>query len=167
VHLNASPRTNARGAETYFLSSEATDDEARTLAALENRAYGVDKKDVKPNGDGESRNLELVLWDLAQNQYLAESSLLGERVQRNLDALSGIRDRGVRQAPFRVLMGATMPSVLVEVGFISNPAEEERFRNLGYRNQVVNAMANSVREFFADLDRHSRPETGVRKIGGS
>jgi len=163
VHLNASPRTNARGAETYFLSTEATDDEARTLAALENRAYRVDKKSLSSNGDKDARNLELILWDLAQNQYLAESSALGESVQRHLDALTGVRNRGVRQAPFRVLMGATMPSVLVEVGFVSNREEELRLKNLGYRNQVVQAMAAAVREYLDNLQRLSEPTSGVRR----
>ncbi len=162
IHLNASPRANARGAETYYLSTEATDDEARTLAALENRAYRVEEKTVGSNDSKDVRSLELVLWDLAQNQYLAESSLLGERVQRQLNALTGTRDRGVRQAPFRVLMGATMPAVLVEAGFISNPSDEDRIKSLGYRNQVANALANAVREYIADLKRLSVPERSGR-----
>ncbi len=163
IHLNASPRTTARGAETYFLSAEATDDEARTLAALENRASGVDEKSVY-FGNGDSSDLDLVLWDLAQNQYLAESSVLAESMQRRLNELTGTPDRGVRQAPFRVLMGATMPAILVEVGFVSNPEEEERFKVLGYRNQVVSAMAAAVQEFLADLERLSQPAaTGTRR----
>jgi N-acetylmuramoyl-L-alanine amidase len=156
IHLNASRRTTARGAETYFLSTEATDDEARTLAALENRASGVDEKSVY-SGNGDSSDLDLVLWDLAQNQYLAESSVLAESMQRHLNELTGTPDRGVRQAPFRVLMGATMPAILVEAGFVSNPKEEERFKVLGYRNQVVSAMAAAVRDFLADLERLSQP----------
>jgi N-acetylmuramoyl-L-alanine amidase len=86
VHLNASKRRGAVGAETYFLSPDATDDEARTLAALENRASGVDETaaaKATPSG------LDLILWDLAQNQYLAESGRLAESVQRELNALAG------------------------------------------------------------------------------
>ena len=156
IHLNASPRSTATGAETYFLSNDATDDAARTLAALENRAAG-DRRD-QFSGAASDRNLDLVLWDLAQNQYLAESSMLAERVQRHLNALAGTRDRGVRQAPFRVLMGATMPAVLVEVGFISNAAEEERFRSMDYRSSVVDAIETAVREFLSELDRFPSPE---------
>jgi N-acetylmuramoyl-L-alanine amidase len=156
IHLNASRRTSARGAETYFLSADATDDEARTLAALENRASGVDENAVYSNGK-EGKGLDLVLWDLAQNQYLAESSVLAESMQRHLNELTGTRDRGVRQAPFRVLMGATMPAILVEVGFISNSKEEELLKSLGYRNQVVSAMAAAVHDFLRDLERLSRP----------
>lgn len=150
IHLNASPRSTATGAETYFLSNDATDDDARTLAALENGAAGVrlDPVDKAPD-----HNLDLVLWDLAQNQYLAESSLLAERVQWHLNALTGTRNRGVRQAPFRVLMGATMPAVLVEAGFVSNIEEEERFRSMEYRSRVAEAIEAAVREFLRELDR--------------
>jgi N-acetylmuramoyl-L-alanine amidase len=157
IHLNASRRSGARGAETYYLSTDATDDEARTLAALENRSYDVGDGSSISKSDGNDSDLKLVLWDLAQNQFLAESSLLAERMQTQFNLLTGTRDRGVRQAPFRVLMGATMPAVLIEVGFISNADEEERFRNLGYRNQTAKAMANAVREYLRDLDRLSAP----------
>ena len=157
IHLNASRRSGAKGAETYYLSTDATDDEARTLAALENRSYDVGDDSSVSKSDGNPSDLKLVLWDLAQNQFLAESSLLAERMQTQLNLLTDTRDRGVRQAPFRVLMGATMPAVLLEVGFISNAEEEERFRNLGYRNQTAKAMANAVREYLSDLDRLSAP----------
>ncbi len=150
IHLNASPRSTATGAETYFLSNDATDDDARTLAALENGASGVHPDQVNKADD---RNLDLVLWDLAQNQYLAESSLLAERVQWHLNALTGTRNRGVRQAPFRVLMGATMPAVLVEAGFLSNIDEEERFRSMDYRARVAEAIEAAVRDFLRELDR--------------
>ncbi len=147
IHLNASPRSTAMGAETYFLSNDATDDDARTLAALENRAAGVEPQ------ISSDRNLDLVLWDLAQNQYLAESSLLAERIQFHLNNLTGTRDRGVRQAPFRVLMGATMPAVLIEAGFLSNLEEEERFRSIDYRSRVAEAIEAALREFLRELER--------------
>ena len=156
IHLNSSPRVAARGAETYYLSTEATDDEARTLVALENENFGVDEQLVQSE-DGDARELELVLWDLAQNQYLLESSLLGQRMQARLNELTGVRDRGVRQAPFRVLMGATMPALLVEVGFISNPEEELGIKSLLYRKRVVLAMSSAVRDFLKDLDQFAPP----------
>ncbi len=158
IHLNSSPRSAAYGAETYFLSAEATDDEARTLAALENRAHRVD---THLTDQGELRDLELVLWDLAQNRHLAESAALAESVQTHMNELTGTRDRGVRQAPFRVLMGATMPAILVEVGFISNREEEDRFRGLSYRNRVVEAIANAVDEFRVNLEVLAGPDAAT------
>jgi len=156
IHLNASRRTGARGAETYFLSAEATDDEARILAGLENGIPGSRNGEARRSGN-EPEGLDLILWDLAQNQYLAESSALAESVQRQMNALAGTRDRGVRQAPFRVLMGATMPAILVEVGFISNPDEERQLSQLGYRNRVVEALARAVREFVRGLATYTEP----------
>jgi len=163
IHLNGSGRKNASGAETYYMSSDATDNEARTLAALENKNFGVDPGAL--NGAAKDDGLELVLWDLAQNQYLTESSALAERIQRHLNELTDTRDRGVRQAQFRVLMGATMPAVLVEVGFISNAEEEMRFRGLSYRRQVVQAIAEAVHEFLGDLNKLA-PADAVGAVSG-
>ena len=154
IHVNASPRSKATGAETYYLSTDATDDEARILANLENRPGG-DKPDRRVR-DG---NLDLVLWDLAQNHYLAESSALAESIQQQLNRLTGTRNRGVRQAPFRVLMGAMMPAVLVEVGFISNPDEEQQLRGPSYRTRIVSAMAAAVEEFLLNLQRYDAPRS--------
>jgi N-acetylmuramoyl-L-alanine amidase len=150
IHLNASKRKTAFGAETYFLSTDATDAEARTLAAMENKAYEApDASAGTAKAATPDRGLELILWDLAQNSYLAESSKLAEKIQNELNALTGVRDRGVRQAPFRVLMGATMPAVLVETGFISNPEEEARFKDAGYKDKVAEAIARAVSSITA------------------
>jgi len=155
IHVNASPRAEAHGAETYYLSTDATDGDASLLAEKENLAQGGKRADEKV-AEG---SLDLVLWDLAQNQYLAESSALAESVQSQLNVLTGTRNRGVRQAPFRVLMGATMPAVLVEVGFISNREEEERLRSATYQAQVVGALAAAVEEFLANLERYTAPDS--------
>ena len=145
LHVNASNRKTAVGAETYFLSTSATDAEARTLAGLENKAYEPPSTAAKAaTASPTDRGLELVLWDLAQNSFLAESSRLAEAVQNELNALTGVRDRGVRQAPFRVLMGATMPAILVEAGFISNPEEEARFKDDAYKDKIAAAIAAAV-----------------------
>jgi N-acetylmuramoyl-L-alanine amidase len=147
LHLNASKRKTAFGAETYYLSTSATDVEARTLAGLENKAYTPPDAAAAaaPVEAAPDRGLELILWDLAQNSFIAESSRLAEAVQTELNAMTGVRDRGVRQAPFRVLMGATMPAILIEAGFISNPEEEARFKNEEYKQKIVEAIARAVR----------------------
>jgi N-acetylmuramoyl-L-alanine amidase len=145
IHLNASKRKSAVGAETYFLSTAATDAEARTLAGLENKAYETPAtNDTGTPEVPRDRGLELILWDLAQNSFLAESSKLAESVQTELNTMTGVRDRGVRQAPFRVLMGATMPAILVEAGFISNPEEEARFKDDAYKDKIAEAIARAV-----------------------
>jgi len=146
LHLNASKRKSAVGAETYFLSPSATDADAKSLAAAENASRGTADAASAP-----SAGLDLILWDLAQNSHLAESSKLAEAVQRSLNGLTGIKDRGVRQAPFRVLMGATMPAILVESGFISNPDEESRLKDDAYKDKVAHAIAQAVSEFRQQL----------------
>jgi N-acetylmuramoyl-L-alanine amidase len=140
IHANAAIGGPATGAETYFLHLDATDEPSRTLAALENDATGLGRRS---GGDG----LELLLWDLAQAQYLEESSHLAEAVQRELNALAGTPDRGVKQANFLVLRGATMPAVLVEVGFLSNSEEERRMRTMGFQQATAEALYRAVLAF--------------------
>jgi N-acetylmuramoyl-L-alanine amidase len=150
IHMNASKRKTAVGAETYFLATAATDAEARTLAGLENKAYEPPNAEAKSKpADPPDRGLELILWDMAQNSFLAASSRLAETTQKELNTLTGERDRGVRQAPFRVLMGATMPAILIEAGFISNPEEEARFKDDAYKDKVVEAIARAVASITA------------------
>jgi len=151
IHLNASKRKSAVGAETYFLATAATDDEARTLAGLENKAYESPDAAATPatSAAAPDAGLELILWDLAQNSFLVESSRLAEAIQAELNTATGVRDRGVRQAPFRVLMGATMPAILIEAGFISNPEEEARFKDDAYKDKVAEAIARAVASITA------------------
>lgn len=141
IHANATPARQATGAETYFLSSTATDESARTLAALENDATGLRERGQS------SAPLEMLLWDLAQQQYLDESSRLAEVVQRELNVLAGTKDRGVKQANFLVLRGATMPAILVEVGFLSNPAEEQRMRGDAFQKATAEAIVRAIVAF--------------------
>ncbi len=147
IHANASRRGNARGAETYFLSYQATDDESRAVAAIENNTLGLEEG-VQKNG-----NLEMILWDLAQSAFLKESSSLAEMVQDNLNDALDIANRGIKQAPFRVLMGATMPAILIEVAFITSPEEEKRLRDAAFKDKVSGAIFDSVRKFHDKYDR--------------
>jgi N-acetylmuramoyl-L-alanine amidase len=141
IHANSSRRDSAHGSETYFLSYQATDDEARNVAAVENNPVQLDQ------GVPGQQSLEMVLWDLAQSAYLKESSDLAEMIQSRLNETLGVRNRGIKQAPFRVLMGATMPAVLVEVAFISSPEEEKGLREPAFKDRIADAVADSVRRF--------------------
>jgi N-acetylmuramoyl-L-alanine amidase len=152
IHVNASLAREARGAETYFLSYQATDDESRAIAALENNTLGVE------SAPPPTSNLGLVLWDLAQSQYLSESSQLAETIQQKLNEALRIESRGIKQAPFKVLMGATMPAVLVEIGFITNGEEEARLREGAYRDRIADAIIESVAAFKERAER----QMGIR-----
>ncbi len=144
LHANAARQARAHGAETFFLSQDSTDDAARTTAALENDAAGISVVEAQQDGE-----LPLILWDLAQTQYLRESSRLAETIQARLNEALGLKDRGVRQAPFRVLVGATCPAVLVELGFLSNPDEEKLLASPDHRRRLAEALTAAIRDFRA------------------
>lgn len=146
IHLNSSMGHEARGAETYFLSMEASDSRAAQTAALENSAgEGAD--------DEALYDLQLILWDLAQSYHLSASQRVASLIQQELNGALGLRDRGVKQAPFRVLMGAAMPAVLVELGFLSNPDEEAKLRDPRYRADLVDALVRAISRFRAEVTR--------------
>jgi N-acetylmuramoyl-L-alanine amidase len=145
VHMNAAVVKGAHGSETYFLSLEASDELARRAADVEN-ALGA------PAAQRGGNDLKLVLWDLAQQQYLHESSKLAQDVQEEMNAVTGIQNRGVKQAPFRVLVGATMPAALVEVAFISNPDEEAKLQSEEFQNTVVAALTNALQRYKTDYE---------------
>jgi len=144
IHLNSYLGAEARGAETYFLSPEASDSRAAETAELENA--------VGDGGDDEALyDLQLILWDLAQSYHLAASQRVANLIQEELNGALGLRDRGVKQAPFRVLMGAAMPAVLVELGFLSNPDEETKLRDPKYRADLVDALVRAIARFRSEV----------------
>jgi len=102
IHVNSSFRRSAYGSEIYFVSLQATDQEALELAAKENQNEGEQKS--TPGDD----DLKMILWNMAQTEYIRDSSRLAEYIQAELNELLNTRNRGVKQAPFRVLMRAAM-----------------------------------------------------------
>ena len=88
--------------------------------------------------------MALILWDMAQAEHLEESSALASRIQEELAQVTGSVGRGVKQAPFRVLVGAAMPAVLVEVAFISNSDEEKLLASEAYQSKIVSALVRGV-----------------------
>ena len=143
VHMNAAVVKGAKGSETYFLSLEATDDHARLAAETENAGAMV---------RGASDDLKLILWDLAQQQYLHESSRFASAVQEELNKATGVENRGVKQAPFKVLVGATMPAALVEVGFITNPDEESKLQTDAFQSLMVDALTRAVARYKTEYE---------------
>lgn len=160
IHLNSSLGSGAYGTETYFLSAEATDATAARAAATENTA-AVENTDPAPGGtpaDPEAlEDLQLILWDLAQSHHMAESQRFAKIVQGELNQTLQLRDRGVKQAPFRVLMGAAMPAVLVELGFLSNPDEEKKLQDPEYRGNLIAALARAIQRYKAQVENRPDP----------
>jgi N-acetylmuramoyl-L-alanine amidase len=135
IHVNASPARGAHGAETYYMSVDASDPQAAQAAARENASATPD-------------TVQLILWDLAHVANLNNSARLARGVQERLNALQGIRDRGIRQAPFVVLTGATMPAALVEVGFLSNAQEAGRLLARDTQDEIAAALAEAIVDYL-------------------
>jgi N-acetylmuramoyl-L-alanine amidase len=142
IHVNSSFRKSAFGSETFFVSLQATDPEALELAQKENQ----NKED--PGEAIQNDELKMILWNMAQTEHIRESSKLAEYIQNELNELLGTRDRGVKQAPFRVLMRTAMPAVLIEAAFISNASEEKKLQNEDFLDKVAMAIYNGISKFI-------------------
>ncbi|MBI5887632.1 MAG: N-acetylmuramoyl-L-alanine amidase [Deltaproteobacteria bacterium] len=142
IHVNSAPKKDVGGIETFFSSIEATDDDARRLAAMEN---GVEA----PAGTSASvaDDLREILSDLTHSLAHHESGALAEAVQTSLVAGTGRENRGVKQAPFAVLSGAIMPAALVEVGFISNSLEAGRISSDEDQLKTADSIADGIDGF--------------------
>jgi len=145
VHMNAAVIKGAKGSETYFLSLEASDELAKKAAETENAT-------AQPGQPPAANDLKLILWDLAQQEYLQESSRLAGDIQQEMNRISGVTNRGVKQAPFKVLVGATMPAALVEVAFITNPEEEAKIKSDAFQNTVVEALTTAIGRYKLDYE---------------
>jgi N-acetylmuramoyl-L-alanine amidase len=149
IHVNAHPRRNRSGIETYFLN--VSDDRyAARLAARENGA--------EPESDPSDGDLRRIRSDLDAVASAGSSRRLAELMQGELcKAVRGrfgeVRDLGVKSALFYVLLGARMPAVLVETGFISNRGEEGRLATAAYREEVARSVTRAVRTFAGADDR--------------
>ncbi len=140
IHANSSYRKGAKGPETYFLSQKATDEEARRLAYLENTSAELEEGIASDSGE----EIKMILWDMAQKFYLKQSSRLAEFIQRELNVLLRTMNRGIKQAPFKVLTGVACPAVLVEVAFISNPVEEKKLGNQEFQRRVAQSVYSGL-----------------------
>ena len=149
IHANASRNAKAHGVETYFLDL-ALDAEAERTAARENLAAGGTMKDL-PN----------LLEAIAANSKIQESRAFAGTVQRALvnelrKANGEVRDLGVKQAPFFVLIGARMPSILAEVSFLTNRREADLLATDDYRDRIADALVEGVLHYRQALDPSPR-----------
>jgi len=142
IHANSSTTSSPRGIETFFVSLESSDDSARQVAARENDAFGgetVRRQAADP--------LVALLGDMIATEHLQESSEFAKLAQGELSKLDASSSRGVKQAPFVVLMGVQMPSALIEIGFLSNAAEEEALQQSKRREKIAAALQQAVEVF--------------------
>ena len=140
LHMNASPNTEARGIETYYLDN-TTDEAAIRLAERENR---TSRRNIS--------DLQFILSDMAQNMKLEDSITLAHRLQGALvggmgGVMADVKDLGVKKALFHVLVGARMPSVLVEMFFITHRIEGRAMSQDSYQDAMVNALYEGIQKF--------------------
>ncbi len=145
IHINAAPskqELTLKGVETFFLSPAKTE-KAKRIAEKEN------KSDVR-NLNEMSKNTLLTLLNKTK---IIQSNKLAIDIQKGILAsvhkkYKNVRDGGVREAPFWVLVGAQMPSVLVELGYITNPTEADRLFNPFYQKSLANGIADGINNYF-------------------
>ncbi len=144
IHANASTRRQAKGYETYLLNW-TDDEEAIRVAARENAITLKQMKEMHRKMD----IVSVITDDLMRQTKRDESIKLAHYIQRSMvSSLGSSCDLGVKQALFYVLFGAKMPSVLVEVSFISNPLEERLLSDDSYRMRIAKAIAKGVMTYF-------------------
>ena len=144
VHANSSPDPDARGTETYYLNFTSSPD-ALEVAAREN---AVSEKSI--------HELQDLVKKIALKEKIEESHEFASDVESALhNGLSaknpGLRDRGVRKAPFIVLIGAHMPSILAEISFVSNPADERRLKTPDYRQKIAESLYRGIAHYASGL----------------
>ena len=145
IHCNAAAGRRNRGEggfEVYFLSEDATDQEAEDVARYEN---------MEPERSGlltsENKRASQVLFSMARTEFINESSLLCQMVSRAVDRRVPISNRGAKQADFHVLHGVQAPSILVEMAFIDLPSEEKKLRQRKFRTAMVDAIITGLQNF--------------------
>jgi N-acetylmuramoyl-L-alanine amidase len=140
IHANAAPTGKPRGVETYFVSLEASDVSARAVADRENQALGASAP-----ASAASDPLMALLGDMIATEHVEQSSAFAKLAQKELAAIrDGVPSRGVKQAPFVVLMGVQMPAALIEIGFVSNAHDEGKLRSSRYREKIAGALSQAV-----------------------
>jgi N-acetylmuramoyl-L-alanine amidase len=144
IHANASPNAMAHGIETYFLNF-ATNTSAAAVAARENAASTLSMGEMPD-----------IVKAIALNNKVDESRDFASHVQRAMlerlrTSNKTLKDLGVKQAPFVVLIGATMPSVLAEISFVTNPQEARLLKGNAYRQKIAESLFNAIRKYQTSL----------------
>jgi N-acetylmuramoyl-L-alanine amidase len=163
IHCNAAEGRKAHGAEVFVLGSEEGRTQANLNAAKRENSVILLEKDYKESYQGfdPSSPESYIIFEYMQSEYLKESIELAQCIQKQLCTTAKRYDRGVHQAGFLVLHATTMPSILIELGFISN-AEEEKFLNSADgKEKLSKSIANGFENYYKNLkkDKQSAPQT--------
>lgn len=145
IHVNAAESRQAQGFETYFLSTTKNENAIR-VAARENSVLELE-------GEAQTlKNEDLIRATIAQAAFVQQSEKLAALIQKEIGKGVESKNLGVKQAGFYVLMGASMPNVLVELGFISNAQEEKKLKSSQYREALATAIYRAIEEYQKTID---------------
>ena len=150
IHLNGSPNKSAYGFETYLLRPGKTED-AIEVASRENEVIKFEEKTDNRYKDLSGENL--IMATMAQSIFMKESEELAAMIQEEMAKKIKSKNRGVKQAGFHVLIGASMPNILIEAGYLTNRNEEKNLRNAKYRQTIANCIYKAIVKF-----RYSREQ---------
>jgi len=151
IHAKSAPRSpGGRGFETYLLRPGKTKD-AIEVAQRENSVIALEELYHKYE---ELSNDKLILYTMAQSAFMKESEFLAAEVQKELDKVLTSPNRGVKQSGFHVLVGASMPNVLIEAGFLSNKNETKLLGQSRYRQKIAQAIFSALVNF---KDKYENP----------
>ncbi|MDE0317013.1 MAG: N-acetylmuramoyl-L-alanine amidase [Candidatus Poribacteria bacterium] len=145
IHANASENRQANGIETYYLDVKSTDKNAEIIAARENANSGYSIQE-----------LESLLKGLIVESKSKDSRRLAKYVQQELVASTGAADRGVKHARFVVLIGTSVPAILVETGFVTNPTEGRKLTSDAYQQQLAAAIVQGIEKFLGSAEQISQ-----------
>lgn len=145
IHTNANRVRSLNGFEVYYISPNVNDS-TRALSAAENVRLELDKNCF----DRLTLNLKAILWDMIYTSGRAESLELAQSICRSVNHELNTKILGVKGAGFYVLKGATMPAVLIEIGFLSNNKEERMLKNNYYRQQIAETIAQGISAYAKD-----------------
>ena len=153
IHLNASDKVGPSGFMTFTLSAPGMSDAEARLVKFESLA--PTSLDQRASERYRSSDLEDILFDLTVNHGQVESVRLAHEIQKALRTASKFEDKGIRQAPFHILMGASMPAVVCELGFLNHPVEGEFLRSKAGQIGLAQALSDGVLA-FRDLKKEKR-----------
>jgi N-acetylmuramoyl-L-alanine amidase len=141
LHANASVRPTVTGAEVYYLGLEGYGEAAQRAAQA--------PRDVLPVLGGGTRDIEIIPWELAQARYIDRSAAFARAMEGALRERVPMSARALQQGPFRVLVGANMPAVLVELGFLSNTQQEQQLLADDHQAALAQALVDGIVRYRA------------------
>jgi N-acetylmuramoyl-L-alanine amidase len=136
LHANASLRPAVSGAEVFYLGLADYGEQAQKIARSGSESL--------PVVGGGSRDIDVIVWELAQARHIDQSAALARLTEGSLREHVPMSARAIQQAPFRVLVGANMPAVLVELGFLTNPQQERQLTSDDFQSALTQALLDAI-----------------------